>query len=373
MTQSNPMKIVAYLGFQALGDYVMGHTCASSIARACAGKLAIIFSNDRPYKKLLNEMNPDISTVLQLADDKPTFLETVFGPKYAALPRPWILQGFHQPDLVIPPIALQIENARKPYPFLEFPTRLQSETKTALIDAGVDPNKWFSCLHVRELGYQYRRNIDKDRCADPNSYLLAIDRIIQLGGQVVRVGDESMSPLPQRDGLIDLCRHPMGFQIQAFATSQARFFIGCDTGPTQLATALAIPSASTNALGIGVWGDGDVVHAKRHITEEGIELTLNELLECGILCGARIRPKLQRVINASPELLRDIAEYMIQKTVDCPNWRSKKPKQPIVDKVLSEISMPLETHDLAECVDIRFWQEGQKQPFTLSEVKQHSV
>jgi putative glycosyltransferase (TIGR04372 family) len=68
---------------------------------------------------------------------------------------------------------------------------------------GIPKNSWFVCLHIREGGF---RN-DRDRRDYRNSNILncipAIKEIISRGGWVVRMGDNTMKPLPSMENVID--------------------------------------------------------------------------------------------------------------------------------------------------------------------------
>ena len=59
--------IVAFLGTQALGDYLGYHLVAASIARALpSSRLAVIYRENRPYKGFINRLNPYTTKALSL-------------------------------------------------------------------------------------------------------------------------------------------------------------------------------------------------------------------------------------------------------------------------------------------------------------------
>lgn len=95
----------------------------------------------------------------------------------------------------------------------------------ALRQLGLKKDNWFAVVHLREIGYEHRRGVSQERTVNPLDYLPALNRIIEKhGGQVVRVGDPSMTPLPPTAGLIDLSRIPDSFPLQAFALARPASF-----------------------------------------------------------------------------------------------------------------------------------------------------
>lgn len=332
------------MGNQTLGDFVMYHLVAASVTRALPGaRLVAVYRADRPYKDLITLMNPHVTAIQRLRADPAVVLpldalETGLG-------------GLPPPDLFLPPSALDAGRMVGAPPALRIPDELAPALAQALIKLGVDPRRWLVALHLREAGYVYRQGMDASRCVDPLTYGPAIDRIIDgLGGQVVRLGDPSMTPLPARPGLVDLSRVADSFPLQAFATSRCRFFLGTDTGPTQLATALKVPTASTNAMGMGVWNDGDLVLFKRFLRPDGRSLDKDEILSLTNFGMQVLYPRDGiTVADNTPEALVDVVDRMVAATTDCPGWRDHWPAEapPPVG-----VSLPLEWRSVRDTVDL---------------------
>ncbi len=212
---------------------------------------------------------------------------------------------------------------------------------------------WFACLHMREAGYRWRPDKDPIRNVDPHDYLPMIHHIIDdLGGQVVRLGHPEMTSLPEMDGFIDLARHTDNFPEQAFAVSRARFFIGNNTGPTQLAAAFRIPAVSTNAIGTGLWNDGDVVMFKEITDEAGVSISLEDLIEIAPIMG-NLRPfGISHHANQPQDLVR-IADHMMAATRECAGWRETAEQPPYEPP--GRVELPLEWSAITDRVKIDFW------------------
>jgi len=354
-----PFVIAAFIGTQTLGNFVMNHLVAAAIAREIPGsRMAAIFRNDRPYKAFINLCNPFVDRTVGVdANPEAAFALDWFDGNRDAPGRPfdaaWYEDGYHDPDLVLTPSMLDIWGCKWPAPGFRIPEELAPALGETLKARGLIENKWFACIHMRESGYKWREGADADRNVNPEDYLAMIRHIIEeQGGQVVRIGHPEMTPLPEIDGLFDLSRIDDNFPEQAFAVSRARYFIGTDTGPTQLAAAFQTPTASTNALGIDLWNPGDVVML-RHVTDEaGVPIPREDLIEVSPILGNH-RPHGVRYHANTPCELIEVADHMYRKTDDCPGWRDF-PGQP--DYTPSgTLKLPLEWGTITERGEIGFW------------------
>ncbi len=353
------MVFLAILGTQAMGDYIMFHLVAASIARAVPGsKLVVVFRDDRPYKAFFNSLNPHVTTTLK-ANADPNFVIPLdwFDGETDVSGRPfgeeWYEQGFHKPDILLTPSMLDIGKCLWPAPQFRVPSDIVPTLTEALIRRGVDKDRWFASLHMREAGYKWRPGSDPLRNVNPETYLPMIADIIQKqGGQVVRLGDPAMTPLPEMDGLIDLSWDEDSFPEQAFAISRARYFIGTDSGPTQLAGAFKTPTASTNALGLGLWNDGDTVLFKKYIGPGGNPIERRHLIEILPMLG-NSRPLETIFIDNTPKELRDVAARMYGATTDCPGWREDREDGGTYDQP-GTVILPIEWKNQANIVNLTF-------------------
>jgi len=116
---------------------------------------------------------------------------------------------------------------------------------SSLRTMGVPPEAWYVCMHIREGGYRKER--ESPRNGTPYDFLPAIEEIVSRGGLVVRMGDKSMTPLPDLPGVIDYARS--GFQstlMDAYLVSKCSFFVGTSSGPHTLALLFSKPLILTN-------------------------------------------------------------------------------------------------------------------------------
>jgi len=359
-----PMAITAFLGHQALGEFVMQHLTAASVARALPGsRMGVIYRDDRPYKNFITMMNPYVSATIRIpaGNNAVIPLDWVDGDDDAP-DRPfdatWREQGFHKPDIFLTPSMLDIGCCLAPAPGLRIPPHMIDLLSQALVRRGVDRDRWFACVHMREHHYRWRFGIDRVRCVNSKSYLPMISNIInKQGGQVVRLGDPSMTPLPEMDGLIDLSRSDNNFPEQAFALSRARFFVGAESGMTQLACAMKAPTATTNTyIEIGVWNDGDVAMIKKVILPDGNIISPREMLESGTLTINKLRMVGTEVIDNTSDELIAVADHMHKITSDCVAWRKEITEEADAHTSPAGISLPLQWRHIHEYADLTLWE-----------------
>ena len=116
---------------------------------------------------------------------------------------------------------------------------------------GVPEDAWFVCFHVREPGWHENKNSSTEnfRNADVNTYIPAIKAIIDAGGWVIRMGDSSMTALPEMPHVIDYAHSETKSDwMDVFLCAQCRFFIGTSSGLFSFAMAFGNPLVMTNFL-----------------------------------------------------------------------------------------------------------------------------
>ena len=65
-----------------------------------------------------------------------------------------------------------------PPPIFRVPDDSVAPLGQALKSYGLDENRWFACLHMREHGYYWRRAVDPMRSVDPLSYVPMVEHIV---------------------------------------------------------------------------------------------------------------------------------------------------------------------------------------------------
>ena len=336
--------IVAFLGHQALGDFVMAHLAAAAVARALPeSRLVIVYRDDRPYKGFVTLMNPWVTSAM-----------TVPADPAVVTPLDRFVTGDLRADVLLTPSMLEIGRCEPPMPALRLPARATPALEQMLRLRGLHPDSTFVALHIRERGYHWRRDLDDARNADPTTYLPMIHELTRAGFQVVRLGDPSMRSLPRIDGLVDLTGAT--FPEQVCAIARARFFVGTDSGPTQVAGALKVPTATTNAAGIGVWNDDDVVLFKRFRLANGRRLSLAECLDASNSGMQIVYPHDNvSVEHNTPEDLIAVAEHMIAITSDCHGWRVGTDSAQISARKDRTLRLPLPWRPATETARLRIW------------------
>jgi putative glycosyltransferase (TIGR04372 family) len=130
---------------------------------------------------------------------------------------------------------------------ISIPKETASVGEKMLRDMGIESGDWFACLHVRESSTWN----DHDSVRDWNilSYIKLIQSVTSRGGWVIRMGDASMTPLPQMDGVIDYALSPWKTpSMDLFLLSSCRVYIGTQSGILETASLFDVPRLITNVV-----------------------------------------------------------------------------------------------------------------------------
>jgi len=99
----------------------------------------------------------------------------------------------------------------------------------ALKNIGVPEGAWFACVHVREGGFWGDHT--SPRNANIHFYVPMLKEIVSAGGHVVRMGDATMTPLPDLRNVHDYAVGPFkSSATDAYLIRHCRFFIGMQSG-----------------------------------------------------------------------------------------------------------------------------------------------
>lgn len=345
----------AFVGTQALGNFVMQCLYAGSIARMFGPQcgLQLYFREDRQYKRFIIKMLRE-----RFAARAP--LEVVGLPREQQLELDWFgSDPLHRPGSEWDPAALRrprffIMPAMSFHPgnlpaiiAFNIPADDAEQLAPRLESMGLRRDRWFATLHMRELEYEHRFRMDPNRCVDTETYVDSIRLIIEQGGQVVRIGDPSMTALPKIPGFIDLSRLRNSFELQCFAISRARFHLGTDSGPSQIAGALKTPTLITNAIGLSGMNIGDLAMAKSRRSADGRILRTEELYKLGGFTLDSIYPSelmanLGLIDNTAEEICSAV-EQMLGRTQDCLSWRADQPDDEFMDTGYVDWPIPYAT------------------------------
>lgn len=256
-----------------VGDFI-DHVlyCASVRALIPDARLDVYYRPDRPFKEAVVSMAPGIDQVWASNDELPLNLFDITSTRSPAGPDAWYEHGSAAPNLIILPhagnycaLAALPRIARFKVP--------ESEPLDEELRNRVGPG-WFVVLHYHERGYRHR-DVTPVRAADLSQIPKIVDRIIALGGQVVRIGHPEMVELEPRPGFIDL--KDADFRLQAQAIARARcFFEVSPSGPASLALAMGVPTARCNWVDVtqpGLMKTQGFLMPKRIIHRSGDDMT----------------------------------------------------------------------------------------------------
>ena len=135
-------------------------------------------------------------------------------------------------------------------PLFQLEPKHEERGRAVLRKWGVSDDDWFVSLHVREGdGNPWTNNAD----ARIESYQRAIDRIVNSGGWVIRMGNPSMTPLKVQDQVVDYSRSSdRSDWMDVFLWSRCRAFVGSMSGPFNIPAVFGVPTLITNHGGFGL-------------------------------------------------------------------------------------------------------------------------
>ena len=181
---------------------------------------------------------------------------------------------------------------------------------------GIPLSDWFVCLHVREAGYHNDR---ENRNASIGNYVEAIQAITRAGGWVVRIGDSSMVPLDSMERVIDYPHTRFKSELMdIYLISQCRFYVGTNSGPTDVAALFKKPTILVNASD---WGNcfpikmGDLFIPK-HVFSRPLNryMSIEDMLEESYMSyGSKSVPDDYVMVENTPQEIRDVIEEYLAK------------------------------------------------------------
>jgi putative glycosyltransferase (TIGR04372 family) len=177
-------------------------------------------------------------------------------------------------------------------PNLEFTTDEEKRGQAALGEMGILPDDWFVCIYTRDPGYLLGKansqaaafNTYRD-CSIEN-YMEAAKWIAAQGGYVLRMGSLTTQPLPivGEPRIIDYASKHRSDFLDIYLAAKCRFFLGCCSGPTDVAVTFGTPTAWANYV-YGSIGDGArSIFAPKLLRRRstGQFLTLEEIDDLGV-------------------------------------------------------------------------------------------
>lgn len=206
-------------------------------------------------------------------------------------------------------------------PLLTLTNEKRMRGRNCLKKLGVPENAWFVCLHVRESGFNERGTTENFRNSDISTFLPSIESIVEAGGWVIRIGDPSMTPLPEMANVIDYALSDFKSDwMDIFLCAQCRFFVGTSSGMWGVATTFGVPIVMTNFLpgqAIYYFSSKDIIIPRLcWLKKENRHLNFGELLTPPVsMAGTQSEyDKLGlNVIGNEPEEIRDLVLEMLDR------------------------------------------------------------
>lgn len=113
-----------------------------------------------------------------------------------------------------------------------------------LASFGLEENDWFVLLHVRES----KSRIGTAANASLGDYMDAVDKILDSGGFVFRMGHKGMSKIVERRGYFDYANSQRkSASLDIFLYANCQFLIGTASGPCSIPSPFGRPILYTNA------------------------------------------------------------------------------------------------------------------------------
>ncbi len=205
-------------------------------------------------------------------------------------------------------------------PLLKLSESDQERGWSCLRELGVPKDSWFVGLHVREGGFYGEKANRTIRNADPHTYSLAIQSIVDRGGWVIRMGDRTMKPLPAMAQVIDYAHSDLKSDwMDVFLWGQCRFFIGTASGPASVVPTFGVPCLITNLaqMKFQLWYSNIISIAKLQWLEpEQRYLTFAEILSSSfsyIEYREHFAVKQITVVDNTPEEINDLVLEMLER------------------------------------------------------------
>jgi putative glycosyltransferase (TIGR04372 family) len=135
-------------------------------------------------------------------------------------------------------------------PLLELTPADEQWGAEALRRIGLPPEAWFVCVHAREPGFSpIDEELQSHRNSNIEACIPAMKEITRRGGWVIRIGDSTMTPLPQLPQVIDYAHHPTKSErLDVIVCAKARFVLGNTSGIALVASVFGVPCAVANMI-----------------------------------------------------------------------------------------------------------------------------
>lgn len=199
---------------------------------------------------------------------------------------------------------------------------IKYKNKTVLRERfpGLDERKYV-CLHVRDGGFWRDAKLSRNRNADVNSYLPAINLLVANGYVVVRLGDPSMPPL-KLDGVFDYANSSeRSSSNDILLIEYCDFYVGSQSGPIDTAAMFEkkILTVNTLSLAHSFWYREGSLFIPKAVYKKGKRLSLCEQIDEEIFeidGTGKETPGYEFVENTPEEILKAVKEFLLNKKLN---------------------------------------------------------
>ena len=264
----------------------------------------------RPFLQVVDDPTGGLSSTDRFQRQRDCIGFTVLGSKahhfweaWAVVQKEWETQGRG------PLLRLHEEHA----------TRGRAVLSDSL---GLKDGDWFVCLHVREPGFHQDQTglYQTTRNADIETYRPAVEKIVRMGGKVIRMGDSSMKPFSM-EGVYDYALTPQKSDwMDVYLCASCRFFLGTASGLIHLPPLFGTPCALTNWCPLGMrssYGSDRFIPKKIWSNSQNRFLTFREMMDAPVHHWQYQRyydERQMKLVDNEPEEIEELVLEMLKNT-----------------------------------------------------------
>jgi putative glycosyltransferase (TIGR04372 family) len=186
------------------------------------------------------------------------------------------------------------------------------------LQMGIPEDAWFMCVHVREGGFHNDWETGAYRNCDISNYYKAFKFVTDMGGWVVRLGDNTMTPLPKMEKVIDYANSSFKSELlDVYLVNKCKVYCGIASGIYDMAVLFQKPMICPNIFDwlfntpvkpgdLGIMKHMYSVEKKRFLSVKEI---LNETSARDISWGFCDKSKYLLYENSNDEILDLFVEF----------------------------------------------------------------
>lgn len=197
-------------------------------------------------------------------------------------------------------------------PILTLDSEYLSTSERNLCELGVDLGEPFVGIHIRES-----ETANHLRSQPVVSYIEPIKYLIQKGFKVIRLGNPSMTKIPDLSGLIDLSRHVNDKNLHAYVMAKAKFFISTTSGPGSIPMLFNVPTLHTNVTSLNknvlLQNRGSIYLPKKIMNSNNQAMSYSQILQSPIGYSEKNvskKSKFKVLPNSSREIIEGVKEMI---------------------------------------------------------------